>query len=237
MREIGASGTNALNIARAQKEPTALQVRAARQAERTQLADDAIAAAGGDYMKAGQILATNRPGDAVRVGMTDADLQAAAQRFSERKAVQAGADRQTRENIADRRASAGSNLDKLNAMLETKGMPPINLGSTPSAAPAGDPYAQQRADWDLAAASARAQGKDPQAILGPRPTGAPASKPITAAEYETLRKQGYSAGQIIRSGYAVDDPTALSDPEAWEFYVAIGVSPDQATAKVRGRKR
>lgn len=98
---------------------------ATQRGEREALADSAVEAAGGDYMKAGQILATNRPGDAVRVGMTDADLQAAAQRFADRRA------QLTREGIESREGMA--------AIRAGSFMPPPGVAPPPGRATSPSP--------------------------------------------------------------------------------------------------
>lgn len=139
-----------ITVAGMQKQPNAQDATKDEIDIKHQIIDDAINANGGYAQKAYDQI----PGDVkrkYRIGATD--MNAGTQRFTDRRAALAREAVQSREDIADKK---GSNKEAFRRQL---------LGQ----AGGGDPAAQQRADWDAAAAAAKQQGKDPVQLLGPRP--------------------------------------------------------------------
>lgn len=101
--------TNAARIREAQIAANADHERVAvasvnqRDADRARIIDEAIEAGGGDFMKAGSILASNNPAAAFKYKITTSDLQAAADRYRDRKAQLTREGYQSREDIAAQR--------------------------------------------------------------------------------------------------------------------------------------
>lgn len=161
------SGANSQAVARISAHPAEMAAVRAVEARKTEqrdaLVDDAIAAADGDPTRAGQILATNNPRDMTRLGITSMHLEAGARRFRDRPAQ---LQREGYQSLNQRAAIRGGGMTQaLQSALGADGGPAqsgnIDLGDTQ--------LQQQRADWDAAAAYARSQGKNPAAVLPPRP--------------------------------------------------------------------
>lgn len=120
--------------------------------------------------------------------------------------------------------------------------------------------AQQQAAWDRAAEALRAQGKEPETVIGPKPGGS-ARQPLSerdrtmagrdVAFRADLERKGYRRGvdfdlpansegikTISPAEYRALREQGFQDKDVWEGLVASGMSPDQATARVnalRGR--
>lgn len=153
------SNATSLRVAGMNREPTAMQARDDREAQTVAGVERAIQAANGNAQVAHQLYHAANRGQNVPAEY----FMAAAQRFTERKAVLAEADRQSREGIAATRRGSGSAFEE--DLRE-------RLRAANATTSGGDQYATQRADWDRAAAAVRAQKGDPEQVLGPRPPAA-----------------------------------------------------------------
>jgi hypothetical protein len=142
-----------IQVAGMQKQPNAQDATKNDLAIKHQVINDAIDATSGRAQEAYDQL----PADVKRKYRIGAnDMNAGVERWRNSRAMLAREGIQSREDIAGKK---GSNKELFRQRL---------LGSG-TGAPAGDPVAEQRADWDAAAAAAKQQGKDPVQLLGPRP--------------------------------------------------------------------
>lgn len=114
--------------------------------------------------------------------------------------------------------------------------------------------AQQQAAWDRAAEALRAQGKEPESVIGPKP-GASARQPLSerdrtmagrdVAFRADLERRGYKRGvdfdlpanaegirTISPAEYRALREQGYGDADVWEGLVTAGMSPDDATARV-----
>ncbi|MDQ6689069.1 MAG: hypothetical protein M3Z18_00975 [Gemmatimonadota bacterium] len=163
--------------------------------EKHAVVDDAINATGGYAQNA-----WNQIPDATKkkYNLTPLDMNAGTQRFMDRKAELARESNATREDIAAQRGGT-----QIMPRDPTSGQP-ITPPSPPGISGRSGSGAQQGADWDRAAAAAKAQGKDPVALLGPRPnaTGHSAPlRPLTPQEKAQAQRDTVYAKALTSAGY------------------------------------
>lgn len=181
-----------------------VQAQALADRQRTEFFDTALQAAGGDAVQAMSNVEKYQMPQARKFGATRTDYHAAAARYRDSKAAL------TREGIdaANERAAARGGTQILPKDLNGKPIPP----------PAPTATGQQSRDWDSAAAAARAQGKDPVALLGPRPSQQQTSaatpnattrntplRSLTTAEKSQAHRDPSYAAQLTSAGYSGRD--------------------------------
>lgn len=203
-------------------------------------AERAIEAAGGDARRAVEILTSDpTTRDVFTQGMGMGRLQAAASRFAERRRV----------NDANEGRAIASYQDRQDRQRRKDFRARLDGGAQAGGNGQTSGIAEQQAAWDRAAAALRAEGKEPESVIGPKPGSSAQLPPLTDAQRQRaqsdpeyrqfLTEKGYSLPRdrggiktVTPAEYRALREQGYQDTDVWEALVAAGVPPSDATARV-----